>query len=83
MTFEEWLETDEGVRDFGLELRKEYIYAARAGWNAATENAAKICEKLPETGLPGDGPWFNNDMISAAFDCANAIRSNAELRREP
>lgn len=34
-TFEEFLANDEGVRRFGLELRDEWIDAARAGWEAA------------------------------------------------
>lgn len=34
-TFEEWIATDEGVTRFGMQLRPEWIAAARAGWNAA------------------------------------------------
>jgi hypothetical protein len=34
-TFEEFLANDEGVLLFGLELRDEWIDAARAGWDAA------------------------------------------------
>ena len=34
-TFEDFLATDAGVRLFGLELKDEWIDAARAGWEAA------------------------------------------------
>jgi hypothetical protein len=34
-TFEEFIAIDEGVRRFGLELRNEWIDAAREGWEAA------------------------------------------------
>ena len=34
-TFEDWIATDEGVTRFGMQLRPEWIAAARAGWNAA------------------------------------------------
>ena len=34
-TFEEFLANDEGVRLFGLELKDEWIDAARVGWEAA------------------------------------------------
>ena len=44
MTFEEWLESDEGVLRFGLELRPEWISDARIGWNAAIEAAAGVCD---------------------------------------
>ena len=50
MTFEEWLEGDEGVLMFGLKLRPEWIAGARIGWDAATlverEACAKVCEEL-------------------------------------
>ena len=34
-TFEEFIAIDEGVCRFGLELRNEWIDAAREGWQAA------------------------------------------------
>ena len=38
MTFEEWLELDEGVRRFGMQLREDWVAAAKAGWEAAIES---------------------------------------------
>ena len=40
MTFEEWLEGDEGVLIFGLNPEPEWIDEARKVWNAAIEAAA-------------------------------------------
>ena len=68
MTFEEWLETDDGVRDFGLELRKEYIDAARSGWNAAID----AC--LSATGEPMDQFFMWESM--------KELKSNAALTGE-
>ena len=44
MTFEEWLESDEGVLRFGRELRPEWIADARIVWDAAIEAAAIACD---------------------------------------
>lgn len=44
MTFKEWLSSDDGVQRFGMELRKEYISAARDGWNAAVRACAGVAE---------------------------------------
>lgn len=44
MTFEEWLESDDGILRFGRELRPVWIADARIGWNAAIEAAARVCE---------------------------------------
>ena len=44
MTFEEWLESDEGVLIFGLNPEPEWIDEARKVWNAAIEAAAVVCE---------------------------------------
>ena len=77
MTFEEWLESDEGVLRFGnmsvlpLELRQEWIADARIGWNAAIEAAASACDEL-----------ISYDVHDPTGYCAAAVRalsSNAAL----
>ncbi len=42
MRFEQWLETDEGVQRFGMELRPEYISVVRIAWDAAIKEAADL-----------------------------------------
>lgn len=37
MNFEEWIESDEGVVRFGMQLSEGYLLGARAGWEAAIE----------------------------------------------
>ena len=74
MTFEEWLESDEGVLRFGLELRPEWIADARIGWNAAIEAAASACDEL-----------ISYDVHDPTGYCAAAVRalsSNAALTGE-
>ena len=46
MTFEEWLDSDDGILRFGRELRPVWIADARIGWNAAIEAAASACDEL-------------------------------------
>ena len=72
MTFEEWLESDEGVLRFGLELRPEWIADARIGWNAAIEKAALVCKYHVPYGIKDD------DGESYA-EAVRALSSNAAL----
>jgi hypothetical protein len=59
MNFDEWLKSDEGVVRFGMELRKEYVFAARIAWDAAIESAAKIVEDRYDE----CEPWITPDDI--------------------
>jgi len=38
-SFNEWISKDEGVVRFGLELKPEWISAAKAGWDAGYKSA--------------------------------------------
>ena len=72
MTFEEWLDSDDGVLRFGLDLRPEWIADARIGWNAAIEAAASACDELISYDIEDDPTGY----------CAEAVRalsSNAAL----
>ena len=75
MTFEEWLDSDEGVSRFGLELRPEWIADARKTWNAAIEAAAFVC----------DDQANDPECPERAVYCANAVRalsSNEKVNRD-
>ena len=75
MTFEEWLESDEGVLRFGLELRPDWIADARIGWNAAIEAAASACEGVDDDdGSPDTWDWHAKDYAKAV----RALSSNAQ-----
>ena len=79
MTFEEWLESDEGVLRFGLELRPDWIADARIGWNAAIEAAASVCDGPDENdGSPDTWDWHAKDYAKAI----RALSSNAALTGE-
>ena len=76
MTFEEWLESDEGVLRFGLELRPEWVADARIGWNAAIEAAAGVCEGADDDeGFPDTWVWGKKDYVKAV----RALSSNTDL----
>lgn len=46
---------------------------ALAAVEAEREACAKLCAELPRK--DPNGPWFNDDMSAAAYECAAAIRN--------
>ena len=74
MTFEEWLESDEGVLLLGVDPDPEWIDVARRVWNAAIEAAAaKVHCDLAAYGCG------TADKIEADI---RALSSNADLTGE-
>ena len=66
MTFEEWLESDEGVVMFGLKLRPQWIADARIVWDAAIEAAASAADL--------------QDCDQTEYDCGTTDRIVADIR---
>lgn len=64
MTFDEWIANDEGVKRFGLELRTEWVDAAREGWEAAT----RVSDAIQR--LEAENANLRSVMVAAAEEIA-------------
>lgn len=75
MTFDEFIETDEGVARFGLILNPLWVEAAKIGWDAATQAEREACAKICEE----EADYYSDVVMephggNAAYACAETIR---------